>query len=97
MTQDWAKVKKTGCENKGWEKEKKPRLQTGMRWKQKPGTETEKWEVENALGRNEAENRRQMDREWKMKIKLVFLLFKGRIAAWALGNTQGQIINETEN
>lgn len=52
-----------------------------MRWKQRPGTETEKWEAENTVGRNEVENRRQMERQWKMKIKSVFLLFKGRIAA----------------
>lgn len=32
-----------------------------------------------------------------MKVKLLFLLFKGRIAAHASGNTQGQIINETKN
>lgn len=52
-----------------------------MRWKQRPGTKTEKWEVENTVGRNEVENRRQMEREWKIKIKLIFLLFKGKIAA----------------
>lgn len=38
-----------------------------------------------------------MEGEWEMKIKLVILLFKGRMAAQALGNTQGQIRNETEN
>lgn len=62
MAQDWGKVKKRGCENKGWEKQKKPRLQTRMRRKQRLGTETEKWEVENTVGRNKVENRRQMER-----------------------------------
>lgn len=49
------------------------------------------------MGRNEIENRRQMEGEWEMKIKLVILLFKGRMAAQALGNIQTQIRNETEN
>lgn len=33
-----------------------------MRQKQRLGTETEKWEVENTVGRNEVENKRQMER-----------------------------------
>ena len=56
-----------------------------MRWKQRPGTEIQKWEVENAEARNEVVNGRQMEREWKMKTKLIFLLVKGRINSLSLG------------
>lgn len=36
-------------------------LQTKMRWKQRPGTKIEKWEVENTTAANV--NRRQTKRE----------------------------------